>query len=47
MLELYHNIYLFQPEHSRNSMKDPLFDRLNDDHKFIKLTFEDLTNVYE
>jgi AAA15 family ATPase/GTPase len=47
MLELYHDIYLFQPIHSRNSMKDPLFDRLNDDKKFDKLTLEDLTSVYE
>ena len=41
----YHSIYLFQPSHSRVSMKDPIFDTLPDDQKFEELNYESLANV--
>ena len=43
----YDKIYLFQPEKSRASMKDKLFDQLPDDQKFEELTFENLEYVDE
>ena len=41
----YDTIYLFQPEKSRASMKDKLFDQLPDDRKFEELSFENLEYV--
>jgi hypothetical protein len=41
----YDKIYLFQPEKSRISMKDKLFDQLPDDQKFEELSFENLEYV--
>ncbi len=41
----FHNIYIFQPSHSRASMKDNLFDKLPDNQKFDELTFENLETV--
>jgi len=38
-------IFLFQPEQSRASMKDKLFDRINDQQKYEELTLENLDNV--
>jgi hypothetical protein len=38
-------IFLFQPEQSRASMKDKLFDQLPDDQKFDELTMENLDVV--
>lgn len=43
--KVWHNIFLFQPSHSRASMKDKIFDTLPDDHKFDELTVENLDNV--
>lgn len=43
----YDKIYLFQPQESRVSMKDKLFDQLPDDQKFNELTFENLSYVNE
>jgi hypothetical protein len=40
-------IFLFQPEQSRVSMKDKLFDRIPDDQKYEELTLENLNNVEE
>lgn len=40
-------IFLFQPEQSRASMKDKLFDRIPDDQKYEELTLENLNNVEE
>ena len=41
----YDKIYLFQPEKSRASMKDKLFDQLPEDQKFEELSFENLEYV--
>ena len=41
----FHNIYLFQPSHSRTSMKDKLFDNLPDEKKYEELTYDNLLNV--
>jgi hypothetical protein len=41
----YDKIYLFQPEKSRISMKDKLFDQLPEDQKFEELSFENLEYV--
>lgn len=43
----FHNIYLFQPSHSRGSMKDKLFDKLPDDQKFEELDYEGLAEVMD
>ena len=43
----FHNIYLFQPSHSRGSMKDKLFDKLPDDQKFEELDYESLVEVMD
>jgi len=43
----YHTIYLFQPSHSRGSMKDPLFDKLPDEQKFDELTYGSLASVLD
>ena len=40
---IYHNIYLFQPSHSRASMKDDIFDSIS--NKYDELTYENLENV--
>ena len=44
---VYHNIYLFQPPHSRNSMKRDIFADLPDEKKFDELTYENLSDVLE
>jgi hypothetical protein len=41
----YDKIFLFQPSESRASMKDKLFDDLDDDQKFEDLTLENLEYV--
>ena len=41
----YDKIFLFQPEKSRTSMKDKLFDQLPEDQKYEELTFENLEYV--
>ena len=45
--KVYHNIFLFQPEASRSSMKDPIFDALPDEQKFNELNVENLLYVME
>lgn len=35
--KVFHNIFLFQPSHSRASMKDNLFDKIPEDQKFDEL----------
>jgi hypothetical protein len=40
-------IFLFQPEQSRISMKDKLFDRIPDEQKYNELNLENLNNVEE
>tara|TARA_R110000803_G_scaffold196387_2_gene259686 strand:+ start:69 stop:836 length:768 start_codon:yes stop_codon:yes gene_type:complete len=41
----FHSIYLFQPSHSRGSMKDKLFDKLPEEQKYEELDEENLQNV--
>ena len=41
----YDKIFLFQPETSRASMKDPIFDGLPDEQKFNELTLESLQDM--
>ena len=43
----FHNIYLFQPSHSRGFMKDKLFDKLPDDQKYEELDYESLDEVMD
>jgi len=43
--QCFENIFLFQPRHSRASMKDKLFDQLDDNKKFDELTYENLKYV--
>ena len=43
----FENIFLFQPSHSRASMKDKLFDQLDDNKKFDELTYENLKYVVD
>lgn len=40
-------IFLFQPEQSRASMKDKLFDRIPEEQKYEELSLENLDNVEE
>lgn len=43
--EVYDNIFLFQPSHSRTSMKDSIFDKLDENKKYDELTYENLNDV--
>ena len=43
--KVFHNIYLFQPSHSRASMKDKIFDKLPDEKKFDELNYDTLSEV--
>jgi len=43
----FHNIYLFQPSHSRGSMKDKLFDKLPENQKYEELDYESLDEVMD
>lgn len=45
MRKVFHSIYLFQPSHSRTSMKDPIFDKLPEDQKYDEMNYENLENV--
>jgi hypothetical protein len=46
MKSVYNRIFLFQPQKSRNSMKDPLFEKgIPEDRKFDELTEANLENV--
>lgn len=44
---VFSTIYLFQPENSRGSMKDNIFESLPDDQKYDELTQENLLDVLE
>jgi hypothetical protein len=44
---VFHNIYLFQPRHSRASIKNDIFKKHPSDKKFDELTFDNLYNVME
>ena len=45
--KVFHNVFLFQPSHSRASMKDQLFNQLPDPQKFDELTYDNLNEVME
>jgi ABC-type dipeptide/oligopeptide/nickel transport system ATPase component len=45
LAKVYDKIYLFQPEQSRASMKDKLFDQLPEDQKFDELNVENLEYI--
>jgi adenylate kinase family enzyme len=45
LAKVYDKIYLFQPEQSRQSMKDKLFDQLPEDQKFDELTVDNLEYI--
>ena len=45
--KVFHTVYLFQPSHSRSSMKDKIFDKLPDDQKYEELNYENLHEVLE
>ena len=44
---VYHNIYLFQPSHSRASMKKNLFKNHDETKMFEELTYENLKEVID
>ena len=43
----FHNIYLFQPSHSRTSMKKDIFEELPDEQKFDELNYDNLLLVLD
>lgn len=45
--KVFHNIYLFQPNASRGSMKDNIFEQLPEDKKFNEMTAENLQTVMD
>ena len=44
--KVFHKIYVFMPNTSRQSMKNSIFDVLSDDQLFEGVNFENLANVY-
>ena len=44
---VFHNIYLFQPSHSRASMKKDIFEELPDEQKFDELNYDNLLLVLD
>tara|TARA_R110002020_G_scaffold291526_1_gene506931 strand:- start:581 stop:1303 length:723 start_codon:yes stop_codon:yes gene_type:complete len=45
--KVFHNIYLFQPSHSRGSIKNDIFKKHPKDKLFDELTYENLFEVVE
>ena len=45
--KVFHNIFLFQPSHSRASMKDKLFDKLPQEQIYDELNYDTLSNVMD
>lgn len=45
--KVYNNVYLFQPSHSRTSIKNNIFKKHDKDKMFDELTFVDLYDVVE
>jgi hypothetical protein len=43
--KVFHNVFIFQPVQSGNSMKDNIFEKLPDNKKFHELNFENLESV--
>jgi len=44
--KVFHKIYVFMPNTSRNSMKDNIFDVLPEEQIFESVNFDNLANVY-
>ena len=44
---VFHNVYLFQPSHSRASIKNDVFKKHDKDKMFDELSFENLLEVME
>jgi DNA polymerase III delta prime subunit len=45
--KVFHNVFLFQPSHSRASMKDKMFNKLPQEQIFDELDYESLNSVME
>ena len=45
--KVFHNVYLFQPSHSRASMKNDIFKKHPEDKKFEELTYDNLREVID
>lgn len=45
--KVFHNIYLFQPSHSRASMKDNIFEKIPQEQCYEELNYENLQNVMD
>jgi hypothetical protein len=43
--KVFHNIYLFQPSHSRASMKDNIFEKIPQEQCYEELNYENLNQV--
>jgi len=44
---IYHNIYLFMPSSSRRSMKDDIFEDIDEEKKYDELNLENLEDCFE
>ena len=45
--KVFHHVYLFQPKHSRASIKNDIFKNHDEDKKFDELTYDNLAEVME
>lgn len=45
--KVFHNIYLFQPSHSRSSMKDNIFKKIPEEQTYEELNYENLNSVMD
>jgi hypothetical protein len=45
--KVFHNIYLFQPSHSRASMKDNIFSKIPQEQCYEELNYDNLSSVME
>jgi len=45
--KVFHNIYLFQPSHSRSSMKDNIFSKIPQEQCYEELNYDNLNGVME
>jgi len=45
--KVFHNIYLFQPSHSRASMKDNIFSKIPQEQCYEELNYENLSDVMD
>jgi len=45
--KVFHNIYLFQPSHSRASMKDNIFSKIPQEQCYEELNYDNLSDVMD